>query len=816
MQKMMLLHAVAAPSSDILFNQFCFEIEGELDVNAFKGAWQKLVDTHPVLRAAFVWENLKEPVQAIRAVVEVPFELFDLAELPDRDQQTRREAILAQDRDEPFNPSRAPLLRVKLVRLSDRNHFLVWSSHHLLLDRWCLPIVLDDVGRYYDELRNNESTQTERQRSFRQYIGWIQQQDPARAEAYWRQTLSGFERGTAFWSPTETDAQREHGGRLKTACLDEETTAQIREMARRHRVTVSCVFQGAVALALARSSETTDVVFGATVSGRPPDLDGVESIVGSFVNNVPIRVKLSGDQSVSSWLNALQRQQHERQPFDYVSRSDIDRWSDLLPGESLFDTLFVWLQTVAPSPSRGLQMRGRKGSVRTGYPVTISVTDDARCIGFEVRSSEGATTAGVDADAVLQEVRASVEAIIARDSGTVADLMGSPRDRPTRSGRRAPRQYEVKSIDEAPLPRPGELDHVSRVSYSECVTLRDLLLQETRSLLKSDAFGATDSFFEWGGNSLHAVKLHARLEALTGRAIPILELFKNPTMERMARAAVDNDWPAQEHVARAIRETGSDAPLFCVTAPGVKTIGYVALAERLSPARPVYVLQSPASAGGAHDFTMDHVTSLARMYLDAVNEVCPSGPLNLISMCGGAHVAVEMARILDGDNRRVAFIGLINAWSFYTVSWKVHLWRGMNRYEYYRRRLSETGIRGAIGRLAERGPDDATSSSLLEREEPDDSVADAPRDEDGVWWKLARQRPTHRPEKMNGTLTVFRLRKQKFFRVKDRALGWGDYARDVDVKYLSANEHLDIMRGAGLEELATMLDRSLEEASASS
>ena len=77
MQEFMLLHSTRAGRTDVLFNQFCYQIDGDLAADAFRCAWQTLLDRHPMLRSAFVWEQVKTPMQVVRQTLEIPFRELD-------------------------------------------------------------------------------------------------------------------------------------------------------------------------------------------------------------------------------------------------------------------------------------------------------------------------------------------------------------------------------------------------------------------------------------------------------------------------------------------------------------------------------------------------------------------------------------------------------------------------------------------------------------------------------------------------------------------------------------------------------------------
>jgi non-ribosomal peptide synthase protein (TIGR01720 family) len=145
MQRGMLFHSLYAPESGVYCTQLSCVLEGDLKLEAFEQAWQQVVDTHPILRTAFVWEGRDKPLQVVQRGVRLPIEWKDWLGESESEQQEQLRALLAADQQRGFQLTKAPLMRLTLVRLSEQRHELIWNHHHLLLDGWCLPLLLKDV-----------------------------------------------------------------------------------------------------------------------------------------------------------------------------------------------------------------------------------------------------------------------------------------------------------------------------------------------------------------------------------------------------------------------------------------------------------------------------------------------------------------------------------------------------------------------------------------------------------------------------------------------------------------------------------------------
>src|ERR1041385_6148181 len=338
MQQGMLYHTLYAPESGTYMQQVSCTLKGELNVAAFAHAWQEVIDRHPVLRSGFLWEKLKGPVQLVQRKVKLPLEQQDWQHFSPEQQETELEALLRADRGRGFVLAHAPLLRLLLLQLGTHTYQFIWSHHHILFDGWSVPLLLQEVFAFYEAGCRGESLKLDQPRPFRDYIVWLKQQDMNRAEAYWRKALAGFT------TPTRLSLEHtgENGYGEEQVRLSVEQSEQLQRFAREQQVTVNTVVQAAWALLLSRYGGEEDVLFGATVSGRPAGLAGVEQMIGLFINSLPVRVRVSGETQVGTWLRELQSQVMELRQYEYSPLVEVQGWSDVKRGQNLFDSLVVF------------------------------------------------------------------------------------------------------------------------------------------------------------------------------------------------------------------------------------------------------------------------------------------------------------------------------------------------------------------------------------------------------------------------------------------------------------------------------------------
>ncbi len=399
-QQGMLFETLYARVTGAYFDQFVLRFEAGLDIGLLEQAWRRIAARHPVLRTAFFWEEVEEPVQLVRQQAELPFERLDWRDLDSAAREEKLRAFLGEDRARGFALDQAPLMRLAAIRWSGTGWRVVWSYHHLILDGWSAALVLREVAAAYEALARGAEPALETRRPFRDYVAWLRQQDLGAAEACWRQTLAGFVEPTTIGidrSPGRTVAPGDHYAEA-AAVLPEDLTASLQELARRQRLTLNTLVQGAFALTLARYSAERDVVFGNTTAGRPTTLPGAEGMIGCFINTLPARARIDPGQDLAGWLRDLQEAQLELRRFEHSPLSEIRRWSGLPGDRPLFSAILVF-ENYAADASAG-KGSGWEAHQRTHFPLTLAAWPGPR---LELRA--GFYTDRFEAAAVVRLLR---------------------------------------------------------------------------------------------------------------------------------------------------------------------------------------------------------------------------------------------------------------------------------------------------------------------------------------------------------------------------------------------------------------------------
>ena len=342
MQQGMLSQTLEAPAGGVYSIVVSYRLHGPLDTSRFAEAWRHVIAHHPILRTSFEWQGRAEAVQVVheRATLEVHEENW--RSLPAETQRARLAHFLEADQRRGFDVRRAPLVRIALFALADGVHEFVLTHHHLLMDGSCKPLLFAQVFAAYEALAAGEPAALEPARPFREFVEWMRAQPLDDAETFWRGEMKGVNGPTPLWSgdatpPIPVRDYEEHRVRLDAAASD-----ALRLWARRQRLTLNTAVTGAWALVLAAGCGSDDVVFGATLNGRPADLDGVDAMLGLFINSIPVRVRVNREATAAVWLRAVQTGQAEAREHGLAPLGSIMRWSGLGAGRPLFESLLVF------------------------------------------------------------------------------------------------------------------------------------------------------------------------------------------------------------------------------------------------------------------------------------------------------------------------------------------------------------------------------------------------------------------------------------------------------------------------------------------
>ncbi|RLK53922.1 non-ribosomal peptide synthetase [Actinokineospora cianjurensis] len=409
LQSGMLFHSTVDESTqDVYLAQLVLDLAGPLDAERMRAAVHGLTKRHSALRSAFV-RDVGDPIQVVLAEVEVPWVEVDLT---GADDERRADDLLATDRATRFDLDQPPLIRAMLLRFAADRHRLVLTNHHLVMDGWSTPLLMRDLFALYAGEALPEA------RPFRDHLAWLANRDKAESLAAWKNALGDVDTSTLL-VPAAVNAD---------AVLPSEVVLDIPGLtafARAQGVTTNTVVQAAWGILASRLTGRDDVIFGATVAGRPADLPGVESMVGLFINTIPVRLRLNPAETVTALLARVQDEQAELLDHQHVGLAEVQRAIGSGVGE-LFDSLVVFESFPfdtgaidAAVASTGLRVTSTGRPISTHYPLTLMVMPDGDTLEFTLKYRPDLVT---DPDGLLGRLRDLLAEIVARPAARVAAL----------------------------------------------------------------------------------------------------------------------------------------------------------------------------------------------------------------------------------------------------------------------------------------------------------------------------------------------------------------------------------------------------------
>ncbi|MBO3458681.1 non-ribosomal peptide synthetase [Aetokthonos hydrillicola Thurmond2011] len=392
LQKGLLFHSLYELESGVYFQQLNCRLEGNVSVDAVNQAWQTLINRHQILRTAFITKGQKEPIQVVFKELAFQIEQQDWSGLSQTDLNKRLDDFLTADRHRGFILDQPPLMRVTLIRLSQTSWHLIWSHHHLLLDGWSQTPLMQEFFYLHQAAQQGKEISLPPVRPYKDFLAWLKQKNPDDAETFWRNYMKGFSSHTPLVMMPARQRTTSRGKVELRLKLDRAETASIEKLARYCQVTLNTVIQGTWAILLNRYSRSEDIVFGITVAGRPTELKGIERTVGPFINTLPLRVLVSGAERLDLWLQKLQQQQVEMRQYEHSSLSNIQGWSDVPRGQSLFESLLAFenfpFDKSLKAENFGLDVTEISFWETTHYPLTVAVVPEEELLFKLTYSSE--------------------------------------------------------------------------------------------------------------------------------------------------------------------------------------------------------------------------------------------------------------------------------------------------------------------------------------------------------------------------------------------------------------------------------------------
>ena len=521
LQQGLLFHAATAHDRDDLYRvQFTLTVTGPLDPQRLRDAIRIVVTRHPHLAARFVWQHLDQPVQIIATDPILPWRYVELTDTGEGQAAELIERLCADERAAVSDLATESAFRAVLIRTAPHQHRLVLTCHHIVVDGWSVPIALREIFASYHHQQLPVAG------PYRRFVTWLATRNHDAARAAWREALAGFTTPTLL-NPTDTLglAPRE----VTSYRIPAATTQAISELARAHHTTINTVLQAAWALLLTALTGHHDVILGAVVSGRPAEIAGIESMIGLFINTVPVRATITATTTTTDLLDQLHRAHNGTVEHQHLALSEIHR----ITGHArLFDTVVVYenypIDTAGPLTDRELTLTDITTHDHYHYPLAVQAIP-----GDELNLLVQFNTAVFDAASITELIARLHKALTAMTDEPVRplssiNLLGD--DRPARLDQPTSTIENTADAPGATFPKSGDTDRYR----APATPTEEILAGIYAQVLGLDRVSVDESFFDLGGDSLQAMRVIAEVNKSLPVHIGVGTLFDAPTVQSLA------------------------------------------------------------------------------------------------------------------------------------------------------------------------------------------------------------------------------------------------------------------------------------------
>jgi thioesterase domain-containing protein/acyl carrier protein len=635
MQQGLLLHHLSSQLDQGFLNTEC-TLKGVFELSKFKDACAFILKRHDVLSSTIHWKNLEKPLHVIHKSKEIEIKYLDWGSLSNEEKELNWEKLKKNTLEAGAQLESGALLKINIVKFSNKAYKLLWPMHHILLDGWSGSIILKDLFITYNALFKNESPQLDTLPNYKAYLNWKNSLPEEHAKTFWQNYLQSYKAASLFSNQLINNSE-EKTAIVNSFNLSEEATNQIKNYCKKNKITTNTLIQSIWSLVIAKYFNTNDVIHGTTVSGRSGDFPNIDLLTGMFMNVQPVRGEIDENLDFSNWFQSIQKIHFEARKYEYLSLDKLYiyiNWSD---NSALFDSLVVFENyPTAEAENKVLEVSNVKSGLTSTYPVTLAILP-----GSETKFVLSTSTKHIDSDSaswIIETLRSTIELITAEEVTNYNEL----------SNKITPSKVSITK-------NSNIVNTINEATYKAPKNKTELAITQIwESILGISQIGINDNFFEIGGKSLLAIKMFSLINSKFKTKLSATVLLEYPTIAKLSNHILsDKDTKGWEYIV-PIRSTGNKTPLFCIHGGGGYVIFFNPLVNSLNKKIPVYALQ-PAGLNSKEKMH-DSIEAMAKDYSSEIKEVQPKGPYNILSYCFSPAVGIEIANIFKAEGEETNLI----------------------------------------------------------------------------------------------------------------------------------------------------------------
>lgn len=370
MQQGMLYHYMLHEDSNVYCQQISFKINAELDVELFEKALIQTAKKYDILRTIFIYDKIKSPKQVVLNTINLDFVYKSMEQIEDSKFQQAIKDEKKQLLNKGFKLSQSPAFRITLIKRHSNEFYVIWDFHHIILDGWSLPIIMESSINFYMNIDISAQSNNDKI-LFSRYINWINQQDKSIVAKKWQDYLSGIEEKTYLNKASGDSEEYEHG--CINIKISEEKTAQLKALAVKFKTTLNVVLDVIWGILIQKYNGTDDIILGSVSSGRDIGLDSVSDMVGLLITTTPIRIKCDKETRFNDLLFQINGEFREHMSDGFIGLDNIIKCTDL-KGE-LFDTIIAFenypLDSISDKRELITEVESRE---ETNYNMAVSIS----------------------------------------------------------------------------------------------------------------------------------------------------------------------------------------------------------------------------------------------------------------------------------------------------------------------------------------------------------------------------------------------------------------------------------------------------------
>jgi len=771
-----------------------FWLRGPLDLEALKASLQELLNRHASLRTSFRLEG-SELVQVITHGLTLELPITTVTGSGNLYPETY--AIAQEEVEKHFDLEQAPLFRARILRVTDEDHVLLCTLHHIVTDSWSMQILAKELAALYtafssqtasplSELPINYGDYSEWQRK------WLTTEKVQQQLTFWKNELEGAPPVLELHIQRPRSPEQTFAGASQTVPISDEIIGALKTLSVRLKATPFMLLLAAFKILLYRASGQADILVGVPVAGRNPI--ETEGLVGFFVNTLVLRTDLLGNRSFPD-LVAQVRETTIRSfanadvPFENVV--EVLQPERNLSYNPVFQVMFSVIRSAVQSQNFGRL---------TAFPYVVSPRTSIFDLSMTViEGLDGQWWAELDHNTDLFDAEA-IEGILSDYTNLLQSIVDNPESRildfaaseAVGTNDQTARQIHKRlpAVTQLPPTRPEPRRHEEPPGREE-----ELLAAIWKKLLRLPDVRIDDNFFDVGGHSLLAAQLIAQVRSATGRKIGVSAIFRAPTIRTFAQLLREDALAKPDPIVMKLKDGSAAVSFFAVAAPQVDTFGFAQLARYLPASQSMYKLQAPGPVVRGRPLNPVEIRALAKNYIDGMKAAQPTGPYCLGAMCGGVVIGQEMILQLEAQGEEIAFFAIFDTWVLENSQIRF-LWA----IDYYLERFRSF-----------------RASTLAEKYETVRrffSLSDALNDSDSLtgWKDVYWPGDNFKEPRFRAPVLLFKRPRQPYFYVRDPFLGWASRSKGGVTICEIDSDHWEMLREPFVQTVGSTLQKYLQAA----